>query len=146
MKRRNIGNLTNELARLPSLDRAELVEYWRHVYQCDPPFNMSRPLMLRAIAYQMQVVALGGLKPSTRRYLAAIANGGEAKSVSSLKQIKTGTRLLREWHGVTHEVLVLEEGVQYQGKLYRSLSQVAKLITGAKWSGPLFFGLKQETA
>lgn len=146
MMRRNMGNLADELVRLPSLERAELVECWRQVYQSDPPFNISRPLMLRAIAYQMQVVALGGMKPSTRRYLAAIANGSEGKTFSAPKQMKAGTRLLREWHGVTHEVLVLENGVQYQGKLYRSLSQVAQLITGAKWSGPLFFGLKQEKA
>ena len=63
-----------------------------------------------------------------------------------LTQVKIGTRLLREWQGVSYEVTVLEDGVHYQGQRYRSLSQVAQVITGAKWSGPLFFGLKKTDA
>jgi hypothetical protein len=83
-----------------------------------------------------------------QRYLTKIAedaNAGRAAAMT-ITQVKPGTRLLREWHGVSHEVTVLDDGVHYQGKCYRSLSQVAQQITGAKWSGPLFFGLKKGAA
>lgn len=144
MKRRTNNSLANDLARLPSLDRASLVASWQIVYDAEPPRNISHPLMLRALAYRMQEQALGGVKPSTRRTLMKIAEGGDA--AMPVKQVKPGTRLLREWHGVTHEVTVLNDGVHYQGQRYRSLSQVAQQITGTKWSGPLFFGLKKGGA
>lgn len=88
---------------------------------------------------------MGGLKPATRRQLQKLAEGNSL-SIQPVAQVKPGTRLLREWHGITHEVLVGEDGVQYRGHYYRSLSQVARVITGAKWSGPLFFGLKKGAA
>lgn len=144
MKRRSNSSLADELARLPSLDRAALTAVWQTSYGTEPPRNISQPLMLRALAYRMQALSLGGLKPSMQRYLMKIAedaNGARAVAMP-LTQVKPGTRLLREWHGVSHEVTVLDDGVHYQGRRYRSLSQVAYVITGAKWSGPLFFGLK----
>jgi len=147
MKRRNAGSLVNDLARLPSLDRAALTAVWQTAYGAEPPRNISQPLMLRALAYRMQAKALGGLRPSTPRYLRKIAEDGPAARVAiPVSQVKAGTRLLREWHGISHEVTVLDDGVHYQGQRYRSLSQVAQKITGAKWSGPLFFGLKRGAA
>ncbi len=148
MKRRTNNSLANDLARLPSLDRAALAAAWQIVYGAEPPRNISQPLMLRALAHRMQEQALGGVKPSTRRTLMKIAEDGDATRATAIPvtQVKTGTRLLREWHGVTHEVTVLNDGVHYQGQRYRSLSQVAQQITGAKWSGPLFFGLKKGAA
>lgn len=147
MKRRTNSSLADELARLPSLDRTALTTAWQTAYGAEPPRNISQPLMLRALAYRMQAQSLGGLKPSTQRYLMRIAEEGKAALTGMLvTQVKPGTRLLREWHGVSHEVTVLDDGVHYQGQRYRSLSQVAQLITGAKWSGPLFFGLKKEAA
>lgn len=148
MKRRNNCSLASDLARLPSLDRAALTAAWQTAYGGEPPRNISQPLMLRALAYRMQAQSLGGLKLSTQRYLMKIAEDGNAAraTVISITQVKPGTRLLREWHGVSHEVTVLDDGVHYQGKRYRSLSQVAQQITGAKWSGPLFFGLKKGAA
>lgn len=145
MKRRDTGRLVDDLARLPSLTRAELIECWEKIYGIVPPGNISRSLMLRALAYRMQELASRGLKPATRRHLQRLAEGN-GPSIRPVAQVKTGTRLLREWHGVTHEVLVKEDGVFYRGNHYRSLSQVAQVITGAKWSGPLFFGLKKEAA
>ncbi|MDX2094420.1 MAG: DUF2924 domain-containing protein [Alphaproteobacteria bacterium] len=148
MKRRNNCSLASDLARLPSLDRAALTAAWQTAYGTEPPRSISHPLMLRALAYHMQEQALGGLKPSMQRYLIKIAEDGHAARATavSVTQVKPGTRLLREWHGVSHEVTVLDDGVYYQGQRYRSLSQIAQVITGAKWSGPLFFGLKKEAA
>lgn len=147
MKRRINSNLADDLARLPSLDRAALTSAWQTAYGAEPPRNISQQLMLRALAYRMQAQAIGGLKLSTQRYLMKIAEKGNAACATmSVTQVKPGTRLLREWHGTTHEVTVLDDGVHYQGQRYRSLSQVAQKITGAKWSGPLFFGLKKGAA
>ena len=148
MKRRTNSSLANDLARLPSLDREALTAAWQTAYDSDPPRNISQPLMLRALAHRMQEQALGGVKQSTRRALMKIAEDGDAtrETATPVTQVKPGTRLLREWHGATHEVTVLDDGVHYQGQRYRSLSQVAQQITGAKWSGPLFFGLKKGAA
>lgn len=136
------ADLKAELAKLTELDRTELMDRWRTLYDREPPASISRPLLLHAIAYRMQEKALGGLKPSTRRLLAqTAADGKESMPITS---VKTGTRLLREWHGVTYEVTVTEDGVLFKGKKYQSLSEVARIITGTKWSGPLFFGLRKK--
>ena len=92
----------------------------------------------------MQEQVLGGLTAATRRKLTRAAQDlakGRAPATHA-KKIKPGIRLLREWQGVVHEVIVLERGVQYRGKAWPSLSAVAREITGTRWSGPLFFGLK----
>ena len=140
------GRLAEDLAGLPGLNRKDLIEHWRDLYGNEPPRGISQQLLLRAVAYKMQERVLGGLKPSTRRLLAKIAEDASAGRQTTISSpvIKPGTRLLREWHGLTHEVVVLDVGVQFQGKQYRSLSEVARLITGTRWSGPLFFGLKAK--
>lgn len=141
MKRRfDVGRLACELASLPSLDRQMLVKKWQELYGKAPPSGISHQLLLRAIAYKIQEQALGGLKPVTRRFLTQFSGDTKSQFLPA-QNLKIGTRLLREWHGVVHEVMVLEEGVQYQGKHYRSLSEVARVITGTRWSGPKFFGL-----
>jgi len=139
------GNLAGELARLPALDRDELLEWWKQVYGSEPPARISKQLLVRAIAYKMQENVLGGLKPATKRFLAKVVEDnamGKQFSASPVTVIKPGTRLIREWHGVTYEVEITENGILFKGKHHRSLSEVARLITGVKWSGPLFFGLK----
>lgn len=144
MKRRiDNGGLARELADLPNLDRLGLVEQWQILYGSVPPAGISRSLLLRAIAYRLQEQALGGLKPSTKRFLKKSSQDNLSRLLPAAS-IKSGTRLLREWHGVTYEVIVLDSGIQCNGKQYRSLSEVARAITGTRWSGPLFFGLKKE--
>ena len=93
----------------------------------------------------MQENVLGGLKPATRRLLARIAVDARARQPTNLvpmRKARVNTILIREWGGTRHEVTVVENGVMFRGKRYRSLSQVARAITGSRWSGPLFFGLK----
>lgn len=137
-------DLSRDLAALPDLPLDALKERWQTLYGSPPPSGLGRALMVRAIAYRMQELALGGLWPVTRRRLARAAGdigAGRAPSAPPAV-IKPGTRLLREWQGVTHEVIVVESGVRYRGEAWASLSAVAREITGTRWSGPLFFGLK----
>jgi hypothetical protein len=99
--------------------------------------------MQLAVAYKLQEKVFGGLKPATRRFLldAAKAQQKPARSKPAGARFKAGTVLMREWKGVTHQVTVLEEGFLFDGKRYRTLSEIAGRITGAHWSGPTFFGL-----
>ena len=133
------------LLRLPKLDIRELREEWRRLYKTDASSHLSRELLIRAVAYRMQEVALGGLRPEPQRQLRQIAmelkQTGEAKRFRP--QLKPGTRLMREWQGRTYEVVVLDDGFSWQGTRCNSLSAIARKITGTAWSGPLFFGLRQ---
>src|SRR6202521_5572772 len=135
------------LSRLPQLDIRELREEWCRLYKADASLHLSRELLVRAVAYRMQEVALGGLRPEPQRQLRQIAQelkeGGPAR-IRLRPQLKPGTRLMREWQGRTYEVVVRDDGFAWQGTQYRSLSAIARKITGTAWSGPLFFGLKQN--
>lgn len=139
--------IPQRLAGLESSSSAELKQQWRALYHSEPPHRISRELLTRAMAYRIQEQVYGGLKPSTRKLLLRLAD--DARSGRSLKPepfaaAAAGTVLMREWHGVTHEVRVLDRGVLYKRKRCRSLSEVAQMITGAHWNGPQFFGLRGE--
>jgi hypothetical protein len=131
------------LQALPALSPDELRKEWRRLYRSQPP-RLSRDLLVRAIAYRIQELRYGGLSKATSRKLAALVQArrsdGEIAAKSSPK-IRAGARLVREWNGGTHTVTVEEEGFAYAGRNYRSLSAIAREITGARWSGPRFFGL-----
>jgi hypothetical protein len=133
------------LARLPELDLGALRQQWRALCKAEASPHLSRDLLVRAVAYRMQEVALGGLCPEPRRQLLRIAQQfketGEA-GIRARPELKPGTRLMREWQGRTYDVLVLDDGFSWQNTRYRSLSAIARKITGTAWSGPLFFGLK----
>jgi Protein of unknown function (DUF2924) len=135
-----------ELAGLSALGRRELIEKWQLLYGTEPPVGVRNNFLMHGIARRMQEQALGGLKPATRRFLEKAAQDNDASKQQLLPTIgiKPGTRLLREWHGITYEVIILESSVMCNGKRYRSLSEVACAITGTRWSGPLFFGLKKQ--
>ena len=146
-QKRGGETLGADLEALRGLSREELKRAWQGLYGSTCPAHMSRILLLRALAYRMQERALGGLDPVTRRRLARAAEdlaAGRPLAVPAPK-IKPGTRLLREWQGVVHEVIVLERGVEYRDQTWPSLSAVAREITGTRWSGPRFFGLKEAT-
>jgi hypothetical protein len=146
MRRRSTDReaLTKELASLRNLDLGALKDQWRKLYVAEPPARFSRLLLTLSIAYRLQERTLGGTKPVTRRLLSRAADvaGGRIEARSPIVKLKPGTRLLREWQGITHEVIILEDQVLFRGQRHRSLSEVARLITGSRWSGPLFFGLK----
>src|SRR5216684_9063959 len=137
--------LAQDLKDLGTRGDDELKERWRSLYGTEPPRKIHRSLLIPAIAYRMQENALGALKPSARRHLMRVArnaaDGRQAPGYPSLSP-KPGTVLVRDWGGITHQVKVLEDGILFRSKRYKSLSEVARIITGTRWSGPLFFGLK----
>ncbi len=136
--------LAAEIASLSKLGVDELRARWKVMFGNAPSRDISRSFLTRAIAYRLQEKALGGLKPSTQRMLAEFACGGSDGSAAVPSRIvRPGAVLVREWRGISHQVSVLENGFSFRGNHYRSLSEVARQITGTLWSGPLFFGLKR---
>lgn len=137
-----------QLASLATLPVYELKKQWRVYFRCEPPLRVSRELLTRAVAYKIQEHAFGGLKRATRKLLLRLgddAREGRPLRLAAAPPVFPGTVLMRDWQGTTHEVRVLNGGAVYKGKRYRSLSEVARLITGARWSGPLFFGLRRKS-
>ena len=133
------------LSRLPELDLNELRREWRALYKAEASPHLSRELLVRAVAYRMQEVALGGLRPGQQRQLRQFAQQFKQTGQATIRarpELKPGTRLMREWQGRTYDVLVLDDGFAWQNTRYSSLSAIARKITGTAWSGPLFFGLK----
>ena len=121
--------------------RDDLANAWGEVYGRPPPKGIGSRLLALAAAYHRQAQAQGGLRPDTHAKLIAIAGGQRPAETAARSTAATGTRLVRDWHGETHVVDVIDDGVLYRGETFRSLSQVAQRITGAKWSGPRFFGI-----
>lgn len=134
------------LARLQAMSTVALRCEWRRVYK-SPPAQFTPDMLLRGLAWRLQKGLSGGLERRVARELerqAMVLRSDGARAKGSRQAIKAGTRLVRSWQGVTHSVLALEEGFEYQGKHYRSLSAIAEVITGTRWSGPRFFGLSQK--
>lgn len=143
---RDRETVEEQLQAIPHLSRAKLVERWTNIHQRPPPKGLSRRLLEYAAAYDVQAREYGGLKPAIRRKLVQGAAGVEtparpAVAHGKAKALSPGTRLMREWRGRTYRVDVLETGFLCDGAHYGSLSQIARAITGARWSGPRFFGL-----
>ena len=147
MARRSIGPATPS-SRTPQPVAAhassdELRREWRRLYGNEPP-RISRDLLVLGVTYRLQEIAYGGLGNATLRKLRALAKTlratGRVGPTPSLS-LKPGARLIREWRGHTHTVSVTEDGFEYGGTNYPSLTQIARKITGAHWSGPRFFGL-----
>ena len=148
MKRRapvlNRDALTLEIAGLSKASIKDLRERWKTLYGKKPSGHIGRTFLIRVIAYRLQEEAFGGLKPSAQKILDRVCDGrGEASlQLSPRSRAGAGTVLIREWRGIRHRVTVLDDDVIYRGRRYKSLSEVARTITGARWSGPLFFGLR----
>jgi hypothetical protein len=139
-----IGGVT--LDDLPGMSRAALLDAWAQVIGKPPVFSASRELLVNAIAWHLQARQSGGLVPSVHRKLerlaAAITRGDSVHPLTATDRLRAGTTLERTWRGETHVVSVLASGFAYRGQRYRSLSQIARLITGTRWNGPAFFGLR----
>jgi hypothetical protein len=143
---RSDETLEAEIARLDRLGLQELRQVWRQRLG-PPPQHISTELTRRRLAYELQVKVYGGLKPETRRRLKQFYKAFKADPAhmpSSNLGLKAGLVLAREWSGTEHRVTVLEKGFEYRDEQYGSLSQVARRITGSRWSGPVFFGLKRR--
>jgi hypothetical protein len=136
--------IEGELANISSMSAGELRSQWQVEFGEDAP-RISSNLLRRALTYAVQERVHGKLAPSTSRSMEELASGGGLLPPPSIK-LKPGTRLLREWSGRMHSVLVREDGFEFDGKVFTSLSKVARRITGAHWSGPRFFGLQRRPA
>lgn len=137
---------TNEirLADLDSMDRAALIVAWTEVFGTSVPRHLSQAFLRRFLATELQARARGGV---SKRSLARLETlSGKIQAARMRGGLRPGTRLLREWNGVTHVVDVTEDGFEWRGATWRSLSAIAREITGAHWSGPRFFGLSGKSA
>jgi hypothetical protein len=131
------------------MSKAHLLAMWKECFGLAAPKAVRRDLMIRFLAYKLQEQAHGGLDSDTRKRLRELTRKLETNpnaELSSSPRIKPGTQLLRDWRGESHRVTVVENGFEYGGKLYPSLSKIARLITGTRWSGPVFFGLRNDKA
>lgn len=136
-----------ELSRLHTIDRASLLSEWMKAFK-NPPLKGARDItLIRALSYHAQEKTYGRLKPSTLKKLKKIVRSHADYCCDALNspppsKPSSGSQLIREWNGKTHSVRVTDDGFLWNGVIYTSLSSVAHAITGARWSGPRFFGLK----
>lgn len=135
------SGLADEVATLASLGFDELRARFRRLYRTAAPAGLSRDLIARLVAHRLQEQQLGKLDDELARHLAKLALGQETR-----RRIKTGSVLVREHDGVNHEVVIVPGGFLWNGETHRSLSTLAKRITGTTWNGPRFFGLRQRQA
>ena len=145
ISRTEIERVEAAIELLPRLNAQQLDERWQELYGTARPQRLYGGLLIGVLAYRLQEKAFGGIKPATRRLLRQVAGlPAERRSLDRLTKprLKAGAVLLREWHGSTHRVTVLERGYEHNGQCFKSLSEIARRITGSRWSGPLFFGLK----
>ena len=138
------AELQAKLAAVTLMNAEQLRTEWRRLYRALPPSRIGRELLLLGVAWKLQEQVHGGLSAGTTRRLAELAttmsDGGDLVRSRAVR-LRQGAKLVREWQGETITVLVLEDGFEWQGKRWRSLSKIAREITGTRWSGPRFFGL-----
>jgi Protein of unknown function (DUF2924) len=141
-----------EIARLRGLDTKALRARWRTSFGQDAPTHLARHLLFAMLAYRLQAETMGDLDAETVRFLKQVDLAPSKQAAVPLTQaferrrrdLSPGTVLTREWGGQHHKVMVLEQGFVWEGRTYRSLSEIAKLITGTQWNGPRFFGLRDK--
>jgi hypothetical protein len=134
-----------QVAALPKKPTPELKQMWRELFDREPP-GFSRSYLISRLAYRIQELAYGGLKPTTRARLDALADGIDPKAARKrvVNGPVVGTRLVRQFRGREYAVMVLADGFEWEGRRYRSLSAVARAISGTRWNGWAFFGLRRN--
>jgi hypothetical protein len=139
--------ILSQLAGLKTAPMAALKAKWRELFDAEPP-PFNRPYLESRLAYRIQELAYGGLKPEAKKRLDALAaefgRGGGRRAAGADRKPIAGTQLIREWQGVEHSVTVRGADYEYQGRPYKSLSAIARTITGTRWNGWVFFGLKNQ--
>ncbi|MEM9710315.1 MAG: DUF2924 domain-containing protein [Pseudomonadota bacterium] len=129
-------DLSDQIAEIDGFDRSACLDRWRTAFGRSPPKHLSQPFMKKVLIWDLQTRMLSGVSAKTERRLKQVAAGKSVPLVA-----KPGSHLVREWNGRTYQVEVTDEGYIMDGRLWRSLSAVARHITGARWSGPRFFGV-----
>jgi hypothetical protein len=137
-----------QIAELANRSTQDLRVAWRQLHRMGPPLGLSRDLMIRALAHQLQEQSYDGVGRALRRRLQSLAGASEKAAMAATPGLvlKAGTTLVRQWRGHTHTVLVHTDGFEHEGQLYRSLTAIAERITEAHWSGPRFFGLTRRVS
>src|SRR5256885_13971258 len=148
MTRKSVDDavLGSEIAKLPDLDHAELRARWKNLFGHPAPISLRRKFLAKAVAYQMRVEVFGGLSPVVRRRLREIADAvrrGDVDAVLGSPSIRRGTQMIRQWKDKTLTVTALDDGFEFEGRIFSSLSAIAKAITGTNWNGYAFFGIKR---
>ena len=137
-----------KLQTLENMDYPALRTEWRRLYRAQPPKRVARDLLMLGVAWKIQEQSYGGLGAAAKRRLTELVKTMERNgdvTRSRVARLKPGAKLLREWRGETHRVIVLDDGFEWKGTQWRSLSAIAREITGVHWSGPRFFGLNGKT-
>ena len=141
-------NVIKQVAALPGMSIGELKKMWRKYHETEPP-PFNRAFLVKRLAYQIQELAYGGLSEETEKQLKKLADEEHASQGNkrlATEKLLAGTRLVRDWKGKEYCCTVLEKGFEYQGRRFKSLSAVANFITGTRWNGFVFFGLKKQGA
>ena len=136
----------SQVAELPTLPTPKLKAMWRELTGIEPP-PYNRTFLVKRLAYRIQELAFGGLSVQAERRLDDLVEDLDGKKKPKAKDMTApviGTKLIREWQGVMHEVTALVDGYEWQGRRFKSLSAGARAITGTRWNGPLFFGLRKH--
>jgi hypothetical protein len=141
--------ILEEIKELEGADVPMLKAKWKALLKRDAPRFAKRGFLTQVLAWEIQARAFGGLKPSVHRQLLALGGlkGSSArKIIEPVVKLRPGVKLVRSWRGATHEVVVTEQGYLWHGQSFNSLSTIAREITGTRWSGPLFFGLRKRSS
>jgi hypothetical protein len=141
------NSIATRLAELPTLNKNQLCELWKQLFGTPAPSGLRRHFMIPILASRLQEQKFGSPRSTTLVRLRQLAKSLELRmntATSSVPTLKAGTRLVRQWRDRVHLVNVEESGYEYQGVRYQSLSEIARQITGTRWSGPAFFGVKQK--
>lgn len=139
-------DISQQISNLRTMTRDSLDLLWQERLNRPAPDGVRKELLVRVLAYRIQELAFGGLSGQARRRLDQLSSATDSDQRNSGQTIKAGigTQLIRAWRGKTYTVVVQESGFHFDGRSYRSLSEIARHITGTQWSGPLFFGLKSH--
>jgi len=146
LRRPDITEVERQIAGLVNRSTPDLRVAWRQLHRTGPPLGLSRDLLIRALAHQLQEQSHGGVSRALRRRLQSLAGASDKATMTADPGLvlKAGTTLVRQWRGHTHTVLVRNDGFEHDGQHYRSLTAIAERITEAHWSGPRFFGLTKR--
>lgn len=139
-------NVRDRVEGLPGKDRKKLIKVWEEVFPSPPPPKLRKELMVPILAYRIQELEFGGLSQTARRQLELLIanNRSNIGPANRPKTPAVPAKLIRGWHGEVHEVLIVDDGFIYRGEAFKSLSPIAKRITGTPWSGPAFFGTRPK--
>ncbi|NGX97231.1 MAG: DUF2924 domain-containing protein [Candidatus Afipia apatlaquensis] len=143
------AKLERQLKEVARSFKSSLIDRYRQLFGRDPPKAFGPDLLRRSVAHRLQENAYGGLSKPAQRELNRLVRLMIARPDARLRiprQVKTGTELVRDFRGKSHRVQIMQDGFLYDGKVYASLSEIARLITGTRWNGPRFFGLRRNAA